>query len=465
MRQILEQPVCGRCVLRFRRNPKPCPGCGQLKVLVFYDATRRPCCAACTGNDPVYACIGCGSEDNTLGRTCAPCALRGKLTELLADPTGVIHPRLQPVFDAFMAGPRPQSTLYWLTRHGSRPDILRSMARGELEISHAAFVDLPSNRAVNYVRDLLVALGVLPPYDAPVERIIPWLQGVLQRTPKPHAEVIKRFANWYVLRRLRAARRTGTPTQKAAERARAEILAATRFLGWLTDRTTLLGAATQPDLEFYLAEHPGQAATLTAFLDWTNRSRLTSDLRIPPRAQPYPQVVLSDEQRWRHVELLLHDDTIRLYARISGLFLLLFAQPLARICRMRAEQITRHPDGQVTVTFDTVPIELPDPLDQLVLQHLTRRGQASYASRPDKWLFPGGIPGRHLVTENIRAELVAHGIHPSHARKAAMFQLAAEIPAPVLADLLDLTPKTATRWATLAARDWSHYAAMRRAEA
>jgi hypothetical protein len=42
-----------------------------------------------------------------------------------------------------------------------------------------------------------------------------------------------------------------------------------------------------------------------------------------------------------------------------------------------------------------------------------------------------------------------------------MFQLAAEIPTPILADLLGLTPNTATRWAALAARDWSQYTAQR----
>jgi hypothetical protein len=42
-----------------------------------------------------------------------------------------------------------------------------------------------------------------------------------------------------------------------------------------------------------------------------------------------------------------------------------------------------------------------------------------------------------------------------------MTQLAAEIPAPVLADLLGLTPTTTIRWATLAARDWTLYTAQR----
>lgn len=141
---------------------------------------------------------------------------------------------------------------------------------------------------------------------------------------------------------------------------------------------------------------------LAVFLDWTSRTGIPAPLQVPTASRPAPQVLLSDQQRWRHVERLLHDNTIRLYTRIGGLFLLLYAQPLSRICRMRADQITQH-DGTVTVNFDTMPIELPEPLDQFVREHLSRRGQASFASRPDKWLFPGGLPGKHLATENIRS--------------------------------------------------------------
>jgi hypothetical protein len=113
-------------------------------VLAFYDTRRRPSCASCTGHDPVYACVECGREDSPFGRKCGPCALRERLAELLADPSGNIHLKLRPVFDALMAAPRPQSVHYWLTRSSSRPDLLRAMARGEMEISHAAFEQLPT---------------------------------------------------------------------------------------------------------------------------------------------------------------------------------------------------------------------------------------------------------------------------------------------------------------------------------
>jgi integrase len=164
-------------------------------------------------------------------------------------------------------------------------------------------------------------------------------------------------------------------------------------------------------------------------------------------------VTLSDHDRWQHVERLLHDDTIQLYARVAGLLILLYAQPLSRICRMKPEQVTLGSDGIVTVTLGTVAIEMPELLDRLVLAQLDRCTHIRYASHQKKWLFPGRHAGRHLATENI---------HPADARKAAMFQLAAEIPTPVLAELLGLSPATATRWATLAARDWSQYATMRR---
>ena len=65
-------------------------------------------------------------------------------------------------------------------------------------------------------------------------------------------------------------------------------------------------------------------------------------------------VTLADEDRWTQVQLLLHDDTIRLYTRIAGLFVLLYAQPLARVARMRADQITVSTEGVVVSAEPTM---------------------------------------------------------------------------------------------------------------
>lgn len=192
-------------------------------------------------------------------------------------------------------------------------------------------------------------------------------------------------------------------------------------------------------------------------------TRVNTRLHTTHPTRALPAVTTSDQQRWRHVEVLLHDDTVRIYVRIAGLFMLLFAQPLARICHMRTSQIDTS-NGRTTVTFDAVPIEMPEPLAGLVRQQAQSRGNASYASRDNGWLFPGGIPGRPLNTENIRGPLVAIGIRPHASRKAALFQLAAQVPAPILAELVGISQNNAAKWAALASRDWATYISHRAAE-
>ena len=91
-------------MLRFARAAKPCPGCANIRVLAFYDEQHRPACARCTGNPPVYACRACGREDSQWGIRCAPCVLAERATALLSQPGGGIHPQLQPVYDALLAG-------------------------------------------------------------------------------------------------------------------------------------------------------------------------------------------------------------------------------------------------------------------------------------------------------------------------------------------------------------------------
>ena len=379
---------------------------------------------------------------------------------LLSVPGGGIHPQLQPVFDTLVAGPRAQTTLYWTTRSAG-PDILRRMAIGDLPISHQAFEQLPVNRVTSYVRNLLAVTGVLPPFNPELERVPPWLHDYLRSLPAPVADVLRRYATWQVLRRLRRADHGGTLTHGAISAGRGDIVTVARFLSWLHDRELDLADLTQPILESYSDAHPAPARRLRPFLRWTHSTALTPRVGLPAPPRTLPRVTVSDEDRWARVETLLHDDTIRLYVRVAGLIILLYAQPVSRVCRMRRQQITVHDHDVVTITFDQVSIELPPPMNQLLIRHLATRGQASYLSRPDHWLFPGGLPGKHLVTENLRSQLLARGIPPGSTRNAALFQLAAAMPIPVLADVLGLSTNTATRWATLVGRDWNTYIALR----
>lgn len=462
--RVLQGRLCVGCQRRIHYHPAACPGCGQSRPLGYRDDDDHRVCADCAGAEvSVFACADCGREDHPYGaRRCARCILRERLIDLFTEPiTGNITPALQPVFDAMITSDRPQSTIYWLRRPpGVGPRLLRAMATGQMPISHDAFEGLPSDRAHNYLRDLLAAVGVLPPYEPAIARMTPWLENKLTYLPPDDASVVNRFARWRVLRRLRGRAERGELTKAMVDRGRIEIIEAIRFLAWVREQGATIDTAGQEILDHYLHAHPSRVDTLCTFLGWLPPRTGQTRLELPTRRQPLPMVTVSDEDRWASVELLLHESGIRLSVRICGLFTLLFAQPLTSICRMRAEQV--HDDGEhVFVTFDQEPIEMPPELDTLLREQLGRRGNASYASRENGWLFPGGIPGRSLQTENIRAQLVELGIKPYDNRKTTLFQLAATIPAPILADLVGITPSTAIRWGTLTSRSWSAYIAQR----
>ena len=457
-------PLCERCRRQLHYRPKPCSTCGMVRVIAYRDPVGTPICADCAGEESVFACGQCGSEEHPYGATrCARCFLRERLTILLTNPSsGDINTQLISVFDALVNVERPQTTIYWLRRvPGHGPKILGEMARGETPISHRTFEALPSDKPHNYLRDLLAAVGVLPAYEARIERMIPWLKDLLAALPPKDAETVDRFARWHVLRRLRAKAARDELTKSVVLLGRARILAAGRLLAWLAEQDSTIATMSQGELEHFLATHRGSHSTQNSFIGWVRSSGINTGIRIPPLPDIVPTVRMSDAERWAHVETLLHDESIRLYSRIAGLFMLLFAQSLTAICQMRSDQVTITDDGRVFVRFESTPIEMPDPLDMLIREHQAKRGHASYASRDSRWLFPGGIPGNHLATENIRAQLVERGIKPWNSRHAALFQLAAEVPTPLLAELLGIGTTTAHRWAALASRTWGSYIAQR----
>ncbi|MDX2549061.1 hypothetical protein ACOT81_07265 [Streptomyces sp. WI04-05B] len=78
---------------------------------------------------------------------------------------------------------------------------------------------------------------------------------------------------------------------------------------------------------------------------------------------------------------------------------------------------------------------------------------------PSPWLFPGGRPGRPISATQLTQRLNRLGIRPNQARSTALFQLATELPATVLARTLGIHTDVAVVWQRLAAGDRATYAA------
>ena len=104
---------------------------------------------------------------------------------------------------------------------------------------------------------------------------------------------------------------------------------------------------------------------------------------------------------------------------------------------------------------------MPEPLDQLLREHLDQGGPALL--RQHRHLALPRSPARKTSVHREHPKGTRRPRHtPQHARHAAMFHLAADLPTPVVTELLGISPTTASRWAALSARTWAQYTAMRR---
>ena len=232
------------------RTRGTCPGCGQERAL----PGRRPgdgaaICTDCAGFSQSFACARCGFEGKLHGgRLCTRCALADRLAYLLDDGSGQIRPELVPLADSLLAMDKPLSGLTWLYtrkgRAGSPEDLLRRLGRGEIELTHEAFHALQPWRAAAHLRELLMACGVLPAVDKQVCSFERWLPGHLASiTDEGHAQLIRRFATWEVLPRLRARAEKKAVTPAARRHAGDQVKRATAFLQWLSGRGLTLPPA------------------------------------------------------------------------------------------------------------------------------------------------------------------------------------------------------------------------------
>jgi integrase len=195
------------------------------------------------------------------------------------------------------------------------------------------------------------------------------------------------------------------------------------------------------------------------FLTWAAARGHCPALHVP-RPPRRDGTAASQDERWALAARLQHDDTLDLTDRAAGCLLLLYGQQLSRIAAMTTSQITSH-DHTIFVRFGRHDAPVPEPLG-IILAELTRTGRShvgtgSPATTP--WLFPGGLPGRPITPSRLGQRLRNLGIYAMQGRRAALTDLAAQLPAAVLADLLNLAPATAVHWMHQAGADWNRYAA------
>jgi hypothetical protein len=405
------------------------------------------------------SCTRCGSQGRLpAGRRCARCALTDKLAAALDDGSGRVNPALAPLFEALTSMDKPRAGLIWL-QNPKVPELLGDLATGRILLTHEGLHAAPSWRTAAYLRDLLMTCGVLPTIDKQLLHYETWLHRRLaDLADSPHLRLVRQFAVWYQLPRLRAKAASRPLTPNHRQFASDQFTQAHRFLGWLQARDHTLAQATQADLDAWHATHNDhQRRCLRAFLRWATRAGHLPRLALPPlpvrRAAPITQ-----HRRLELLGQLLTDKDRPLRSRVAACLMLLFAQPATRIVRLTIDDITRTADGQVFIRFGEPASPVPEPFATLLLQATSQRDNLQTATNPGaRWLFPGRRAGQPLHASTL-SELVRDlGVPAVAGRTAALRQLVLQAPAPVVARALGYHHNTTTRVATEAGTPWSHY--------
>ena len=180
----------------------------------------------------------------------------------------------------------------------------------------------------------------------------------------------------------------------------------------------------------------------------------------PPRAGPARPARSTRTAGGQTPRRLLHEEAYPAADRVAGLLILLYAQKLNVITALTTRHVL-HEDGRTLLRLGSRPVILPAPLDTLVagLAAGRRPPGSSLLDVSSPWLFPGRKPGSALTEDALAQRLHALGISPRQGRSTALFTLAAEVPAAILAKTLGIHVQAAIQWQKISGGDWTAYAA------
>ncbi|MGP3965686.1 hypothetical protein ACTWPT_58065 [Nonomuraea sp. 3N208] len=452
-------PICRTCLHKAENTHGTCPTCSTDRLLPGRRDNGEAICRDCAGITRSFSCSRCRHEGQLYtGRLCTRCTLTDLIHTVFDDGTGSISPALRPLADRLIASPNPKSTWMWLRRPYVR-DLLSNLADGTLSLTHDALHQLPNWRTVAHLRDLLMASGALPLIDKQLLHHETWLaHRYAELADDPHLRVLRAFATWHQLPRMRARAATKPLTSGSRRAAGEQFKTAHSFLTWLDDSAHRLGSCTQSLLDAWHATHSQhQHNTLRVFLRWAISDSRMPKLRIPTPATPKTPP-LSQRRRLELLRRALSDERLALPSRASACLMLLFAQPITRIVRLTLDDLISL-DGELHVRLGDPPTSVPEPFASLLLQLADERPHLNTATNPGaRWLFPGRRADQPANPGTLREHLRLAGFLTGTARPAALRQLVLQAPAPIIARALGFHDKTTTRVAADAGGTWNRYA-------
>ena len=451
------RPWCEACKQRWAR----CAGCGQVRP-VRGGSLGAPLCATCTRPEPSFwrLCPTCGQNRQLRSGPCTKCVVRERLRALLADESGEIRPELHAFYDNLANYERPTTVLRWLDQSLPRPSSANSVPARDRSRTP------PSTSCPTANPSHTCAASWSPPGPSRhatsrwpgIER---WTSRVIADRDDPG-----RTTTAPRLRGVASLAATAGPPGRCGYHPRAGRRRSTAHEGG--DQTARLVHRPRPHDHDGSAGRPGHLAVQRRCqppppgrqLRPVGQETEADEPRVPRRQMgrtrrchrhrgalgERPPTVAR-----RHRE---HED------RVAGLLVLLYAQWPAAISRLTLAHVQTS-GGTVGLRLGREPVVLPEPLAGLVLELADRRrGHAALGDQgTSPWLFPGGRPGHPISSARMTERLRQLGIQSGQSRSTALFQLATDLPAAILARMLGIHISVAVAWQRASSGDWTTYAA------
>jgi hypothetical protein len=421
--------VCIGCIDRATKLRGRCPGCGDERLLVGRDPAGAPICRDCAGIATCFVCRHCGKEDEAwYSHTCLACSLSIRLRRVLGDGGGV-PAALEPLYRRLVAMEHPIAALTWLNKPAVRQR-LQALAGGQVPLTHDGLDQLEGAQGKEFLRELLVEVGVPAPRDKYLAAFRAWVPKRLAAIPEPDINrEIRLFIAWREERELAVRAESGRLDAGRVNRARDAIDSGVSFLRLLAGRGRCLGEAGQEDLDafFATARRPFGATDYLVFAIGHRRCRRLELPRRPRQCShgtPLPALAPI-------VATLLEDEALELADRVAGLLVLLFAQSFTRFAGLRLGALTCS-DGEVAVNLGAHPVPLPAAVASIFSRYLERRVNTGTTNTATDFLFPGCRPGQHVTAFQLTKRMNALGITKAE-RQGALTHLVNEAPAAVVA--------------------------------
>jgi hypothetical protein len=452
--------LCNSCFYTAMRTHGVCPHCGHDGVLPgrLNHTDQRPVCLTCAGIPGDYSCRNCGVEAEMYRRQqCARCALREDLTALIIE--GASDPGAMATIVEILCGvERPESILTW-KRSPSVQALLKALACGDIPLTHEGLDAAGYGRHISHLRSLLEHHDLLPRRDEHLARFESWLAAKLDNVASPAVRApVEQFATWHHLRRLRHNSAPGQANDGPKRSAKQEVTETIKFLTWLEAAHHRTAATCrQQDVDEYLASGPTTRHLIRTFFVWAKKSKINTAVLIGHR-QAKTTRALTQEQRLAWLKELLTGEAESLPYRVAGTLLLLYAQPLTKIVALKTTTIVLSP-REMRISLGAEPVPVPAPFAGMLSHHLRNRPNLRTGGGmvANPWLFPGYHPGTHLDPQSIMLRLRKLGVNLLGGRNSALQNLVAEVPPPLVAELLGYSYQVTQRHAELAAQPWAQY--------